>query len=138
MIRLVAALTAFLLVACGEGETVSAPSPPPPVTEEPASEPREEPTVEPSEEPTVEPTEEPALPTGACDAAFAEAAAVDQMQDTVADLYPAAHACTSVEDWVAASEGNPGAIDVDPEVFLGNMCLSPEIADADLCAEVTD
>lgn len=128
--RLMAVLAVFLSVACGGGETVSAPSPSTTMTEEPAP--------EPSEEPTVEPTQEPALPTGACDAAFAEAAAVDEMQDTVEDLYPAAHACTSVEDWAAASERNPGAIDVDPEVFLGNMCLSPEVADAHLCTDVTD
>jgi hypothetical protein len=64
--------------------------------------------------------------SSACDRAFAAAASVDEMHDTVEDLYPAVRACTSVGDWVAASAANPGAISagVDPRVFLGNVCGS--------------
>jgi hypothetical protein len=64
--------------------------------------------------------------TAACNSAFAAAAAVDVMTDTVSDLYPAVRACASVAEWVAAANGNPGAIsaDVDPREFLGNVCAS--------------
>jgi hypothetical protein len=64
--------------------------------------------------------------TAACNSAFAAAAAVDVMADTVSDLYPAVRACASVAEWVAAANGNPGAISsgVDPREFLGNVCAS--------------
>jgi hypothetical protein len=63
--------------------------------------------------------------TAACNSASA-AAAVDVMTDTVSDLYPAVRACASVAEWVAAANGNPGAISagVDPREFLGNVCAS--------------
>ena len=82
-----------------------------------------------------------ALPTDACNRAFAEAAAVDDMHDSVSDLYPAAKACESLDDWTAAHEANPGAIDADPATFATNVCLygpdeDPDLADAPLCQEL--
>ena len=78
-----------------------------------------------------------ALPTQECGAAFAEAAAVDDMQDTVDDLIPAIEACVSVEDWTAASGANPAALDdVDPLTFLENACANLDVEG--LCAEVTE
>lgn len=75
----------------------------------------------------------------ACDNAFAHAAAVGEMQDAVEDLYPAVRACTSMDEWVAASEANPGAISdgVDPLVFLGNVCgsLTAGLENTDLCQQ---
>lgn len=57
-----------------------------------------------------------------CDRAFAQAASIDDMHDTVEDLDPALRACSSEEEWVAAARAHPGAIDVDPVVFLRNRC----------------
>lgn len=59
----------------------------------------------------------------ACELAFADAAAVGDMEDTVEDLDPAVRACTSLEEWGAANAANPAALDgVDPFEFLGNRC----------------
>lgn len=59
----------------------------------------------------------------ACEAAFRNAAAVDDMHDTVEDLDPAIRACRTVAEWSAASARYPGALDgVPPEVFLRNRC----------------
>ena len=75
------------------------------------------------------------LPSDECNAAFAEAAAVDEMQDTVEDLVPAIEACTSIEDWAAASDLNPAALEgTDPETFLTNMCASFDVEG--LCAQL--
>lgn len=81
---------------------------------------------------------EAALPTPGCDDAFDQAASVDKMQDTVEDLYPAARACESLEDWIAASERHPDAIeDADPEVFARNVCMYGEdVTDSLLCQEL--
>lgn len=64
--------------------------------------------------------------SAACDSAFASAASVDSMHDTVSDLYPAVKACRTVEQWMSASQAHPEAISegVDPRMFLGNVCTS--------------
>ena len=74
--------------------------------------------------PTPVPTAYEPTVSAACNAAFAAAAAVDVMLDTVEDLDPAVAACTSVAEWRAPAEANPGAIEegVDPVEFLGNRC----------------
>ena len=59
----------------------------------------------------------------ACELSFADAAAVSDTQDTVEDLDPAVRACTSLEEWGAASAAYPGALDgANPFEFLGNRC----------------
>lgn len=90
-------------------------------------------TAEPEE---AEEPEEPAVETtSACDQAFAAAAQVDEMQDTIDDMLPAVRACDSVEEWKAASAAYPDALDgADAETVLANMCASrDEINDAPLC-----
>ena len=78
----------------------------------------------------------------ACDEAFAAAASVDDMHDTVSDLYPAVRECLNVDAWVAAADANPGAIavGVNPLTFLGNVCGDPEsgLEGAPLCQQVAD
>lgn len=66
----------------------------------------------------------------ACDQAFAEAASVSEMQDTVEDLYPAIRVCTTIGEWTAASDAHPDALDgADPVVFLTNACLYASVSD---------
>lgn len=81
------------------------------------------------------------LVSGECDAAFAAAAAVGEMEDTVADLYPAVLACHSLSQWTAASDAHPDALDgTDPAIFLGNLCAyaeDAEVREAPLCDEVS-
>jgi hypothetical protein len=70
----------------------------------------------------------------ACEAAFRAAAAVDPMADTNEDLNAAIQACTSLEEWVAASAQHPDALDgVDPESYLATRCARAELAGATLC-----
>ena len=71
----------------------------------------------------------------ACTEAFADAAAVDDAEDTVEDLDPAVRACTSLDEWGAASAANPAALDgVDPIEFLGNRCdLGDGLSARELC-----
>lgn len=77
-----------------------------------------------------------------CARDFAAAAEVDEMEDTGSDLYPAAKSCSSLEEWIAASEAHPDALDgADPETFARNTCLygpeeDPELEDAALCQEL--
>jgi hypothetical protein len=60
----------------------------------------------------------------ACEGAFAAAAAIGDMEDTVEDLDPAVRACETIDEWTAASEAHPGALDgADPVVYLTNRCL---------------
>ena len=76
------------------------------------------------------------LPTAACDEAFAEAAQVGDVEDTVEDLYPATQACESLADWTAGSETHPDALDgADPEEFAVNVCQfgGAEVAASALC-----
>ena len=73
----------------------------------------------------------------ACESAFAAAATIGDMEDTVEDLDPAIRVCKSVDEWIAASEAHPGAIDfADPVVYLTNRCLyssEPDSAQTVLC-----
>lgn len=73
----------------------------------------------------------------ACEEAFSEAAAVDEMQDLIEDLFPAVHACSTLDEWAAASDAYPDALDgANPELFLTNICANySEIADAELCRQ---
>lgn len=73
-----------------------------------------------------------------CEQAFAEAAEVGEMEDVLADLYPAARNCLSVDEWVDASEKYPDALDgADPVIFLRNLCTDPDLIGAnDLCSQV--
>lgn len=60
-----------------------------------------------------------------CEAAFKAAAAIDDMHDSVEDLDPAVRACTTMNEWLAASAKYPKAINdgVDPRIYVGNRCL---------------
>ena len=73
-----------------------------------------------------------------CDKAFAAVAAVGDFRDIGEDLHTAVVACQSIDEWVAASERNPGAIAdfVDPQVFFGNSCVfGDDMATTRLCTE---
>jgi hypothetical protein len=86
--------------------------------------------------PTAAPVDTPEATQSACDTAFAEAAAIDEMQDTVEDLDPAVRTCATGDEWSAAAASHPGAIDegIDPIEFLTNRCLYAEgLADTTLC-----
>lgn len=72
-----------------------------------------------------------------CEQAFADAAAVSDFQDTVEDLDPAVRSCESLEEWVAASEAYPAALDgVDPETFLRNRCQFGNFQQGSLCGKL--
>jgi len=73
-----------------------------------------------------------------CNAAMAEAAAVDDMRDTVEDVDPAILACSTIDDFAAAIANNPGAVEVDARTWLGNRCAdtaAPVITQSALCRE---
>jgi hypothetical protein len=76
--------------------------------------------------------------TTACTEAFAEAAAVGDMEDSVEDLYPAIRACETLAEWTAASDAYPAALDGAPAaLFAQNACASNEsLAGEPLCIEV--
>lgn len=70
----------------------------------------------------------------ACADAFAAAAAVDEMNDSVTDLYPAVRAC-SLGEWRAEFERHDGLrFSGTADSVLANMCLSGEIQDTALCS----
>ena len=59
-----------------------------------------------------------------CDTAWAKAAAISDLRDTVEDLDPAIRACTSLQEWESAAAKYPEALDgVDPVLFLSNRCF---------------
>jgi hypothetical protein len=81
----------------------------------------------------------PPTPTAAtaCDAAFAAAAGVDEMSDSVSDLYSAIRACSTVADWSAAFAAHGGAgFTGTPTEVLRNACMAAEVASAPLCKSV--
>ena len=79
-------------------------------------------------------TEPPATALTNCERAFEEAAAISDLQDTVEDLDPALEACTTIEEWKAASRKFPDALDgVDSLVFLENRCRYTEGAKGPIC-----
>ena len=139
MIRTLVAAVLLLSACSSAGVGTASAEPTAEVTAEPTqAEPTqaETPTAMPdsSPTPTLEPTPEV---TAQCDQAFAQAASIGDMEDTVEDLYPAVTACTSIEDWIAGSEANPGALSeaVRPLMFLGNVCgsLNAGLENTDLC-----
>lgn len=95
----------------------------------------------PSEPPTPTPTPTPTPvetePDG-CNEAFAAEAALSDMEDTYAELFPAIEQCADVAAWNAAAAANPGAIDadVDAETVLANLCQRDEVdGDEQLCEQ---
>lgn len=75
-----------------------------------------------------------------CGDAVAEAAGVGDVQDSVEDLDPAIVACADMDEFTAAVEDHPDALDdADPETFVSNRCQhseDPEVADSAICADV--
>lgn len=80
----------------------------------------------------------PGAEASACDTAFAEAASVSDMEDQLSDLWPAFTACGTLEEFIAASENHPDALDgADPEIYATNQCLyEPVVEDSPICAEI--
>lgn len=119
----IACLTLPLLVACGDD------------TEEGTPE-----TLVTSEVDSAPSTTGPAsdeLPTGPCDAAFADVAA-GAASDDVEALFPAARDCSDLADWIAAAEAHPDVIgDEDPAVVAEEVCQSGEgLSATAMCQEV--
>lgn len=85
-------------------------------------------------------SEGPAAKAGtACLDAFERAAQVGDMQDTVEDLDPAVRACKSLQEWKAADQAHPGALDgTDPETFLRNRCRYGDFGQAPSLCERLD
>lgn len=76
-------------------------------------------------------------PATACRAAFEAAANVDEMADSVSDLYPAVRACGSVAEWTEAFDAVDGAgFTGRAEEILANVCIAPDLAGEPLCAEI--
>jgi hypothetical protein len=76
-------------------------------------------------------------PSEACSQAFADAAAVSEMQDTHEDLFSAYFACETLDDWIAANDEHPDAIDgVDPTMYASTVCEGneDEIGESPICA----
>lgn len=77
-----------------------------------------------------------------CGGLLADAAAVDASEETVEDTDPAIVACGSVDEFTAAAEDHPGALDgADPVTWLENRCQhaqGPDVADSDICQELAN
>jgi hypothetical protein len=58
-----------------------------------------------------------------CGSAVRAAVAIGDMEDTIEDLDPAIVACSNLEEFTAATNDYPNALDVDPVTFVGNRCL---------------
>lgn len=72
---------------------------------------------------TIDQTEEQQILSAACDDAWKEAAAIDNMSDTVEDLDPAVVACKSLDEWNIAANRYPAALDgADSVLYLSNRC----------------
>jgi len=84
------------------------------------------------------PTAAPTLTVAsACDAAFAAAVGVDEMSDSVSDLYPAIRACSTVAAWSVAFTAHGGAgFTGTPTEVLRNACMAAEVASELLCKSV--
>lgn len=75
-------------------------------------------------------------PVSACGAAFDAAAAVDPMQDSVSDLYPAIRAC-SLADWRTEFAAHDGAgFTGTADEVLRNACSADAVASTALCTQV--
>jgi hypothetical protein len=127
--RCVAVILLALLVTACTGPPGTSPPPPPVIASVAPTAPLNA-VATPSDAPLV---------SKACDDAFAAAAAIDDMHDTVTDLDPAVAACTTLAEWTAASVAHPGAISegVDPAEFLRNRCDESYLASTALCQSVT-
>lgn len=75
----------------------------------------------------------------ACESAVREAAEVSGMEDTVEDLDDAIRECGSLEEFEAAAEQFPDALDgTDARTFIANRCeFEPSLANSALCADAT-
>jgi hypothetical protein len=70
----------------------------------------------------------------ACGAAFAAAVGIDKNADSVAELYPAVRACTTVAAWSSAyAANNGGGFKGSATEVLTNICRAPEVATAAVC-----
>lgn len=79
----------------------------------------------------------PAETASPCEAAFASAAQVDEMQDTGADLVPAFTACKTLAEFEAASKTYPKALDgPDPELVATTRCQDAPVSDSPLCRSI--
>jgi hypothetical protein len=125
--RLIVVLSALLLLtaSCGDDDGAGTP-----VTTEPA--PERDATQQ-----TIAEEAAAGLPTPACDAAFARAAATDPA-GSVDDLDAAARDCISLDDWIAADASHPAALDgADPVTAVGDACQADDdLAGTPLCEEV--
>ncbi len=75
------------------------------------------------------------LPTEECLDTMQVAAGVDEMSDTVEDLYPALLACSSLQDWSLAAAQTDALDGVNPETFAYNSCVYGGPADSATCVE---
>ena len=75
-----------------------------------------------------------------CEQAFADAAAEDEMHDSVEDMFPAVRTCGSLEEWDEAWDqfGDELAFQGTSRSVLTNMCFSDEIASEPLCQAVNE
>jgi hypothetical protein len=73
-----------------------------------------------------------------CASAFSTAASVDEMHDTLADLFPAYSACSSFEEWKAADARYPKAIGgADPVLYARNVCAAnTQLTSTPICRAV--
>jgi hypothetical protein len=76
----------------------------------------------------------------ACERAFADAASVDELHDSVEDMFPAVRACGSLNEWEAtwADYGDDLGFSGTARSVLSNMCLADEIRDTALCMEISE
>jgi hypothetical protein len=74
----------------------------------------------------------------ACDAAFAQAFAIEPGVDTVSSVDGAISGCQSLEAWVSAAEQFPDAFGgEDPADLARQRCAAnPALADTPVCAEL--
>jgi hypothetical protein len=73
----------------------------------------------------------------ACEAEFRRSAAKDHTLGRGRGLDQALRVCESLEEWTAASEAHPGALDgIDPETFLRHACRNGFLKDETLCSFV--
>jgi hypothetical protein len=75
---------------------------------------------------------------GDCDEAWQAAADVSDTEDTHEDLHPAFTACTSFDEWAAASERHPSVLDgSDPLVYAQIQCeYVTELSDSPVCTSL--
>lgn len=85
------------------------------------------------------PSSEALTESEGCASAFERAASVSEFHDTHADLFPAYAACRNIEEWTAASDHFPEAIDgVDPIRYAMTVCADnqTELGQTAICRTV--